>query len=170
MAIIRKWQILVEKGQFRPKWQVCHQALAKYWNKMTKGASSQMAVLRKLQILRNWQIWQGFVKGLAKKFKLDNQRGLLGAGNFHENGKLEKITRIHQGFCKTSNEVAKREILTNGDYKKMANFGRKRVISAKMASMPKIHQGLCQYWNKMTKRGILKNGDFTKNYKFGKNL
>ena len=40
-------------------------------------------------------------------------------------------------FCKTSNEVTKREILTNGDYKKMANFRRKREISAKIVSMPK---------------------------------
>ena len=39
-----------------------------------------------------------------------------------------KKARIHQRFCKTSNEVTKREILTNGDYKKMANFGRKREI------------------------------------------
>ena len=37
----------------------------------------------------------------------------------------------------TSNEVTKREIFTNGDYKKMANFGRKREISAKMVSMAK---------------------------------
>ena len=61
----------------------------------------------------------------------------MAAGNFHENGKLEKMARIHQRFCKTSNEVTKREILTNGDYKKMANFWRKREISAEMGSMPK---------------------------------
>ena len=40
-----------------------------------------------------------------------------------------------QRFGKTSNRVKKKEILTNGDNKKMANFGRKRAISAKMASM-----------------------------------
>ena len=34
--------------------------------------------------------------------------------------------RIHQRFGKNSNEVTKREILTNGDYKKkMANVGEK---------------------------------------------
>ena len=44
------------------------------------------------------------------------------------------MARIHQRFCKISNEVAKREIVTNGDYKKMANLGRKREVSAKMAS------------------------------------
>ena len=32
----------------------------------------------------------------------------------------------------------------NGDYKKMTNFGRKREISAKMASMRESHQGFCQ--------------------------
>ena len=71
----------------------------------------------------------------------------MAVGDFHENGKLEKMgkwARIYQRFCKTSNEVTKREILTNGDYKKMANFGRKREISAKMASMPKSHRGFCQ--------------------------
>ena len=34
--------------------------------------------------------------------------------------------RIHQRFGKNSSEVTKREILTNGDYKKkMANVGEK---------------------------------------------
>ena len=37
-------------------------------------------------------------------------------------------------------EKTKTEILTNGDYKKMANFGRTREISAKMASMSKNNQ------------------------------
>ena len=53
----------------------------------------------------------------------------MAVGDFHENGKLEKMgkwARIYQRFCKTSNEVAKREILTNGDYKKkMANVREK---------------------------------------------
>ena len=79
-------------------------------------------------------------QGSGKKFKWGNKRGLLAAGNFHENGKLEKLARIHQRFCKNSNKVTKRGILTNGDYKKMANFGRKREIWAKMASMRKTHQ------------------------------
>ena len=90
------------------------------------------------EILRNWRIWQGFIKGLAKKIN-ETTRGLLAAGNFHENRKLEKMAGIHQRFCKTSNEVTKREILINGGYKKMANFGRKREISAKMANMPKSY-------------------------------
>ena len=64
-----------------------------------------------------------------------------------ENGELTKTTR---------------EILTNGNYKKMANFGRTREIAAKMASMSKIRQEYRQIFNKVTKRVILTNGDFTK--------
>ena len=59
-----------------------------------------------------------------------------------------KMARIHQRFCKTSNEVTKRAILTNGGYKKMANFGRKREISAKMTSIPKSHQAFSQIFNR----------------------
>ena len=73
------------------------------------------------------------------------------------------MARIHQRFCKTSNEVTKREILTNGDYKKMANFGRKREISAKNGEYAK--KSLAKYSHKMTKKGIWTNGDL-----FGKNL
>ena len=69
-------------------------------------------------------------------------------GDFRKNGKFEKTgnwARIHQRFGKTSIEVKKRGILTNGDYnKKMANLGEKRQISAKMASVPKVHQGFGQ--------------------------
>ena len=68
--------------------------------------------------------------------------------DLRENGKFKKTgnwERIHQSFGKTSTEVTKRGILTNGGYnKKMANFGRTREISAKMASVPNIHQGLGQ--------------------------
>ena len=39
---------------------------------------------------------------------------------------MRNWARIHQRFGKNSNEVTKREILTNGDYKKkMANVGKK---------------------------------------------
>ena len=38
---------------------------------------------------------------------------------------MEDWARIHQRFVKNSNEVTKRGILTNGDYKKMANLGQK---------------------------------------------
>ena len=43
------------------------------------------------------------------------------------NWQIEKMgdwARIHQRFGKNSNEVTKRGNLTNGDYKKMANFGK----------------------------------------------
>ena len=66
--------------------------------------------------------------------------------NYWQLAIFTKIARIHQRFCKTSNEVTKRKILANGDCNKMANFGRKRKIWAKMANMPKIksHRGFCQ--------------------------
>ena len=81
--------------------------------------------------------------------------------------------RIHQRFGKTSNEVKKREILTNGDYRrKMANVGEKGKNWAKMESS--------RVWpitNEMTKRGILTSDNFIKFInlakrfkKFGKKL
>ena len=48
-------------------------------------------------------------QGSGKKFKWDNKRGLLAAGNFHEKGKLEKLARIHQRLSKNSNKVTKRD-------------------------------------------------------------
>ena len=39
---------------------------------------------------------------------------------------MRNCARIHQRFGKNSNEVTKREILTNDDYKKMANVGEKQ--------------------------------------------
>ena len=56
----------------------------------------------------------------GEKIIWDNKRGLLAVGDFHQNCKLEKTgnwARIHQRFCKIPNEVTKREILTNGDYR-----------------------------------------------------
>ena len=43
------------------------------------------------------------------------------------NWQIEKMgdwARIYQRFGKNSNEVTKRGNLTNGDYEKMANFGK----------------------------------------------
>ena len=95
-------------------------------------------------------------------------------GDFRENGKFEKTgnwERIHQIFGKTSIEVTKREILTNGGYnKKMANFGRTKKISAKMASGPKIHHEFRQIFKGDDKKGHLDKWRFHENYKFGKNL
>ena len=75
---------------------------------------------------------------------------------------MGKLARIYQRFCKTSNEVTKREILTNGDYKKMANFGRKRNFGKNSEYAKK---SLAKYSHKMTKKDIWTNGDL-----FGKNL
>ena len=91
-------------------------------------------------ILRNWQIWQLRIhQRSGKKFKWEQKRP-IGSWRFSrewqigENGEMGKnLSKVLQN----SNEVTNREILTNGDYKKMANLGRKREISAKMVSMPK---------------------------------
>ena len=70
-----------------------------------------------------------------------------------ENGQW---TRIHERFGKTSIEVTKRGILTNGDHKKTANLGENENFG-KMESS--------RVWpntNEMTKRGILTNDNFVK--------
>ena len=98
--------------------------------------------------------------------------------DFRENGKFNKTgnwARIHQRFGKTSIEVTKRGILTNGDYnKKMANLGEKG--KRKWRECQKFINGLAKYSNEIIKRGILTNGDFTKMtnlekiyFRFGKN-
>ena len=88
------------------------------------------------------------------------------SGDFRENGKCEKTgtsARIHQRFGKTSVEVTKRGILTNGHYnKKMANLGEKGKFRQKWRVCQKFIKGLAKYSNERTKRGILANGDFTK--------
>ena len=87
-------------------------------------------------------------------------------GDFRENGKFKKTgngARIHQRFGKTSIEVTKRGISTNGDYnKKMANLGEKGKFRQKWRVCQKFIKGLAKYSNEITKRGILTNGDFTK--------
>ena len=70
-----------------------------------------------------------------------------------ENGQW---TRIHERFGKTSIEVTKRGILTNGDHKKTANLGENENFGKKESS---------RVWpntNEMTKRGILTNDNFIK--------
>ena len=95
-------------------------------------------------------------------------------GDFRENGKFEKTgnwARIHQRFGKTSIEVTKRGILTNGDYnKKMVNLGEKGKFRQKWRVCQKFIKGLAKYSNEITKRGFLTNGDFTKMTNLEKNL
>ena len=69
--------------------------------------------------------------------------------------------RIHRKFGKNSNEVTKRAILPNGDYKKKANL----ISAKKMASLR-----LRPNTSKMTKRGILTNNNFIKITNLAKNL
>ena len=63
---------------------------------------------------------KGFItcKGLAKNLNETKK----------ENGQW---TRIHEWFGKTSIDVTKKGILTNNDYKKMANLGEKRKFRQK---------------------------------------
>ena len=80
-------------------------------------------------------------------------------GDFRENGKFEKTgnwARIHQRFGKTSIEVSRRGILTDGYYnEKMANVGENGKFGQKWR--------VCQtFIIKMTKKDILTNSDFTK--------
>ena len=96
MAIIRKWQILVEQGKFRQKWRVCQ--------KFMKG------ILPNIQIRcqKNQQYWQ---LAISRNWQIE---------------KMGNWARIHQRFGKNSNKVIKRRILINGDYNEiMANFGVK---------------------------------------------
>ena len=88
------------------------------------------------------------------------KRGILINDNFI---KMTNLARIHQRFGKTSIEVTKRGILTNGDYhKKMANLGEKGKFRQKWRVCQKFIKGLTKYPNEITKRGILTNGHFTK--------
>ena len=92
--------------------------------------------------------------------------GLLAAG------KLEKMARTHQRFCKTSNEVTKREMAI---IRKWQILGEKGKFRQKWRVCEKVIKASAKYSNKMTKRCILTNGDFTKItnltriYRFGKN-
>ena len=70
--------------------------------------------------------------------------------------------RIHQRFGKNSNEVTKREILTNGDYKKkMANVGEKG---------KKIRQKWRVQRFGQLQRGTLTNDNFIKFINLAKNF
>ena len=101
-------------------------------------------------------------------------------GDFRENGKFEKTgnwARIHQRFGKTSIEVSKGGILTNGyNNKKMSNVGENGKFRQKWRVCQIFIKGLAKYSNKMTKKDVLTNGDFTKMtdlvkiyFRFGKN-
>ena len=80
MAILRKWQILSEKGKFRQKWRVCEKvikSLAKYSNEMTKRdilTDNDFTKITNLARIYRFGFYDkfckigefGFIKGLAK--------------------------------------------------------------------------------------------------------
>ena len=85
---------------------------------------------------------------------------------------LTKMARTHQRFCKTSNEVTKREMAI---IRKWQILGEKGKFRQKWRVCQKVIEASAKYTNKMTKSSILTNGDFTKItnltriYRFGKN-
>ena len=99
---------------------------------------------------------------------------MLTVGDFRDNDKFKKTgnwARIHQRFGKTSTEVTKRGILTDGDHNnKIANLGEKGKFRQKWRVCQKFIQGLVKYSNEITKKGHLDKWRFYENDKFGKNL
>ena len=80
-----------------------------------------MWVLRKWHILRNWQIWQGFIKGLAKNLNETTKEA------YRQLAIFTKMARSHQRFCRTSNEenLDKRRLYQNGKFwAEKGNFGK----------------------------------------------
>ena len=90
MTIIKKWQILGEKGKFRQKWQVCQKfikALAKYSNKKTK---ERWRSYENYKYGKNLLVWQ--------KFTQDDKRGMsliVGFTKMTYFAKLRIWQRIH---------------------------------------------------------------------------
>ena len=209
-AIIRKWQILGEKGKFRQSWRVCQkviEASAKYSNKITKVASWQMTILRKLQI------WQEFI-GLAK-IKTRWQKRHVDNCGFYENDKFCEIGEFGfiNGLAKILNETTKEAFLVcnhetrrqrwgsiQSNFSRIINmkieFGSQMLLflitnmaagtsSAdqqywqlgisrnwqieKMGDRARIYQRFGKNSKEVTKRGNLTNGDYKKTANFGKN-
>ena len=68
------------------------------------------------------KVWQN-IEMRQRKRRIDSWR-FSRNWQIKENGQW---TRIHERFGKTSIEVTKRGILTNGDYKKTANLGENEI-------------------------------------------
>ena len=104
IAILQKWNI----------WQKCIEDLAQIEKRCQKRHVDTWGFYE-MNILRNRWIWQGLRQW-------DNKTGKLTVGDFHKNGKFEKMgnwARIHQRSGKTSNEVTKRGILTKGKFRQI---------------------------------------------------
>ena len=110
MAIIRKWQILGEKGKFRRKCMASmpksHQGFCQIFKQGDKKrASWQMAILRK------FQIWQESI-GLAE-IKTRWQKRHVDNCGFYDNDKFCEINEF--GFIQYLPLIV-------GDFKKLANW------------------------------------------------
>ena len=115
MAIIRKWQIWAKKGNFCKNGEYANKwsrILPNIQMKKQKGASWQMAIIRKWQ-----QVWQ--------KLKHDDKRGMslkVGFTKMTRFAKVANLARIPQRSCKNLNETTKETYWQLSIFKKMANL------------------------------------------------
>ena len=130
-AIIRKWQILDEKGKFRKNGEYAKKSSRLLPNieiRWQKVASWQMAILRKLQI------WQEFI-GLAK-IKTRSQKRHVDNCGFYENDKFCEIGEfgIISGLAKKLNETTEEAFLWFATTRQGGNVGDQfsRIINMKI--------------------------------------
>ena len=127
-----------------------------------------MWVLRKWRILRNWRIWQGFIKGLAKKLNETTKEAYWQLAIFTKMANWRKWQESIKGFAKPQMRWQRVKSWQTA-------IIRKREISQKWRVCQKVIEASDKYSNRMTKSGNLTNGDFTKitnlaiTYWFGKN-
>ena len=120
MAILKKWQILGEKGKFRQKRRVCQKVIkasAKY-SKMTKRG-----ILTNGDFTCKLQIWQEFI-GLAK-IKTRWQKSHVDNCGFYENDKVCEIGEFGfiKGLAKILNETTKEAFLLFATTRQGGNVG-----------------------------------------------
>ena len=102
---------------------------------------------KKRHILRNWRIWQGFIKGLAKKLNETTKEAYWQLAIFNKIANWRKWgigQESIKGFAKPQMRWQRGKSWLMAIIRKRQVLGEKRQISAKMASMPKIPQGFCQ--------------------------
>ena len=173
IAILQKWKI----------WEKCIEDLAQIEKRCQKRHVDTCGFYE-MNILRNRWIWQGLRQW-------DNKTGKLTVGDFHKNGKFEKMgnwARIHQRSGKTSFEVTKRGILRKGRFRQIWRVCQKNhqgfgqifkwddkkghvdswrflgqwQILQRWRIWQEVIKGLTKIYKEMTKRGILTNGDYKK--------
>ena len=117
MAIIRKWQILGEKGKFGQKWRVCQKfikGLAKYSNEMTKRSILTNNDFTKMTNLEKTYLGLANIKTRWQKRYVDNC-GLYENYIFCETGEFGKDW---------DNDTTKQAYWQLGIFTKMGNLGK----------------------------------------------